>query len=150
MKSLDPGKNGGCASLSNASVADAIKMPSTDREIIEMLRPAQGSMPEDIYLEDIVKYAGNNMPSSSMATYAGNFGFLRGVAMTHGHRLILVPPKKWQKALGLGEPKSYGSKTEWKNHLKNRAGQLFPHIQVTLATADALLILEAARRGLIG
>ena len=39
-------------------------------------------------------------------------------------------------------------KTRWelvKAHLKGRAQALFPRVEVTLKTADALLILEAGR-----
>jgi hypothetical protein len=61
----------------------------------------------------------------------------------------MVPPKKWQQALGLGSAKDL-TKTQWKNKLKNKAQQLYPQIKVTLATADALLIYEAARRNLLG
>ncbi len=84
-----------------------------------------------------------------MAIYAGNWGFIRGVLTALGYRIVLVGPKAWQKALSLGTATGM-SKTEWKNKLKNRAEQLYPGIKVTLTTADALLILEAARRGLIG
>jgi hypothetical protein len=152
MIAIDPGAQGGVAFYDGGITAATrvVKMPSTDREIMELLRPAQGSLPQDIYIENLVKFAGRNMPSSAMATYAGNWGFIKGAATAFGHRIILVNPKAWQKSLSLGEPKSHASKTAWKNHLKNRAEQLFPHIKVTLATADALLILEAARRGFLG
>jgi hypothetical protein len=33
----------------------------------------------------------------------------------------------------------------WKAHLVERAQALFPRVEVTLKTADALLILEAGR-----
>jgi hypothetical protein len=46
--------------------------------------------------------------------------------------------------LGLGVKKTYG--TRWKAHLKERAQALYPHLTVTLKTADALLILEAGKR----
>ena len=89
------------------------------------------------------------MPSSSMAVYAGNWGFLKGVLTAFGYRIVLVQPKVWQAALGLGSATGM-SKTEWKNKLKNRAEQLYPDIKVTLATADALLIYEAAKQGKLG
>lgn len=38
------------------------------------------------------------------------------------------------------------SETQWKNRLKAKAQQLFPQQEVTLATADALLIAEFGRR----
>jgi len=61
-------------------------------------------------------------------------------------RVELVRPQKWQKALGLGSASGCASKTEWKNKLKAAAQRLYPHLKPTLATADALLILDFARR----
>jgi hypothetical protein len=52
----------------------------------------------------------------------------------------MVRPQKWQGFLGLG--KSEGDKTKWKNKLKAKAQNLFPSLDVTLSTADALLLLE--------
>ncbi len=43
---------------------------------------------------------------------------------------------------------AHKEKTRWelvKAHLKERAQALFPRLEVTLKTADALLILEAGR-----
>jgi NAD(P)-dependent dehydrogenase (short-subunit alcohol dehydrogenase family) len=37
------------------------------------------------------------------------------------------------------------TKTAWKNKLKARAQQLYPHLKVTLGTADALLLPETGR-----
>ncbi len=147
---IDPGAQGGIVSTGERDDhVIAMSMPKTEGDIINILNP--GFSPSaTVYLEDLVKFAGRNMPSSAMATYAGNWGFLKGAAMAFGYRVVLVPPKAWQKALGLGGSKSHANKTAWKNHLKQRAEQLFPKIKVTLATADALLIYEAARRGLIG
>ena len=139
---IDPGKNGGIAWVS-CGQANAARMPATDRELLDVFHLHEFT---DLYIEDLVKYAGTNMPSSSMATYASNWGKAVGMATALGLRIQLVPPAAWQKALGLGTSKGL-SKTEWKNKLKQRAEQLFPHIKVTLQTADALLILEAARLG---
>lgn len=147
---VDPGANGGIAAVNATGVIFNTRMPRTDRDISDLFKLMLPNCDGVAYLEDIVKFAGRNMPSSSMATYAGNWGFIRGILTALGYRIVLVPPKKWQKALGLGDAKSHGSKTAWKNHLKNRAEQLFPNVTVTLANADALLILEAARRGLLG
>lgn len=130
----------------------AIAMPKTDREILNFCTPpARVSDDADrvAYLEDLVKYTGRNMPSSAMATYASNWGIIKGILTVLRYRIVLVPPKKWQAALGLGS-KGKSTTTEWKNKLKQRAEQLYPNIKVTLATADALLILEAARQGKLG
>jgi hypothetical protein len=54
-----------------------------------------------------------------------------------------LKPDWWQKALRLGKSADHGDR--WKAHLKGRAQALFPRVEVTLKTADALLILEAGR-----
>ena len=79
-----------------------------------------------------------------MFNFGRNFGFLLGVAMTLGYRIIMVRPQAWQKGLGLGNSKGM-SKTEWKNKLKAEAQRRFPKLSVTLSTSDALLILEYGR-----
>ena len=54
-----------------------------------------------------------------------------------------LKPDWWQKARRLGNSADHGDR--WKAHLKERAQALFPRVEVTLKTADALLILEAGR-----
>ncbi len=58
-----------------------------------------------------------------------------------GCRVEYLKPDWWQKALRLGKSADHGDR--WKAHLKGRAQALFPRVEVTLKTADALLILEA-------
>ena len=77
-----------------------------------------------------------------MFRFGEHFGFIKGVIQTLGVRLELVRPQVWQKAFGLGTASACASKTVWKNKLKAEAQRRFPHLNVTLKTADALLILE--------
>lgn len=56
-----------------------------------------------------------------------------------------VTPQTWMKTYMLKKDKGE-SHTSWKNRLKTKAQQLFPHQKITLATADAFLIAEYARR----
>ena len=58
-------------------------------------------------------------------------------------RVEYMKPQHWQGALRLGKKADHGSR--WKAHLKSRTQALFPKVDVTLKTADALLILEAGR-----
>ncbi len=149
MIAIDPGVSGGIAiqksTVGNCTV-EAYSMPKTEREIFDLIENSQSADIDGAtaYLEALVKYTGRNMPSSAMASYAGNYGFLKGVLTALRWKIVLVPPKEWQKKLGLGKAKGL-TKTEWKNKLKQRAEELYPNIKVTLATADALLILEAAK-----
>ena len=73
---------------------------------------------------------------------------LYGAAVCLGWKMHRVRPAIWQKAHTCGT-KGERSTTEWKNVLKARAAELFPTVDVTLWNADALLILDAAKRGAI-
>lgn len=57
----------------------------------------------------------------------------------------LVTPQRWQKGMSVGVRAGL-ERADWKRKLKAQAERLFPGQRVTLATADALLILEWARR----
>lgn len=152
MIAIDGGKGGGISVLLPGQTATTFHMPATDGELLQKLRIAKASEAETAYLEDIVLYVprrtakGKELPSSRLITYGANWGTLKGMLFALDYRIVLVPPQKWQKALGLGNSRGM-SKTLWKNKLKQRAEELFPGIKVTLATADSLLILEAARQG---
>ena len=89
-------------------------------------------------------YVGRAQPASYAYRFGENAGFLKGVIQTLGVRLVLVRPQDWQKGFGLGTASACASKRIWKNKLKAEAQRRFPHLKVTLKTADALLILEWA------
>jgi len=146
---IDPGKSGGMASWSDAYVVKALPMPDTPREIIDAINDyfqvaCRNSI---VIMEKVSGYAGGGgQPGSAMFRFGEGYGFIQGVVMTLGMRLELVTPQKWQKALGLSHREKTQSKCEWKNKLKAEAERLYPGVKVTLATADALLLLEYARR----
>jgi hypothetical protein len=56
-----------------------------------------------------------------------------------------VTPQTWMKTYMLKKEKGE-TNTQWKNRLKTKAEQLFPHQKITLKNADAFLIAEYARR----
>lgn len=149
MVAIDPGTGGGIAVALAGDSATAFSMPKTEKEILKHLQFARAGGATTVYLEQLVKFAGRNQSGSSAITYGANWGIIKGILTALDFRTILVRPQTWQKALELGTSKGK-TRTEWKNHLKNRAEQLFPQLDVTLATADALLILECAKRGLLG
>ena len=95
-------------------------------------------------LEEVSGFAGKAQPGSAMFRFGEHFGFIKGVVQALEIRLVLVRPQVWQKGFGLGTASACASKTIWKNKLKAEAQRRFPHLNVTLKTADALLILEHA------
>ena len=145
---IDPGASGGIAWQGQGMLPAVMPMPETDGDLVAELTSIYNSgLCRTCYIEDLVKYTGRNMPSSAMAVYARNFGFIEGSLASLGCRVVRVKPQVWHKVLGLGNSRG-GSKAEWKNKLKGEAQRLFPHLrkQITLKTADALLILEYGRR----
>lgn len=140
---IDPGANGGFMARSGDGALLTGAMPETEGDILSLLEMLSfANTPRKVcYLENLVKFTGTPMPSSAMATYASNWGVLKGMLMALKFQLVLVTPQNWQKALGMGTSKSM-SKTEWKNKLKSEAQRLYPEVKITLANADAALIFR--------
>ena len=122
-------------------------MPKTEKDLVDLLASLlQGA--DVIYLEKVGGFAGGRgQPGSAMFEFGKWATAPLWIALCYQVRVVQVTPQKWQKLLSLGVKKGKDSraKTIWKNKLKSRAQQLFPGVAVTLKTADALLILEAAR-----
>lgn len=143
---IDPGASGGVAWRINGNNHCA-KMPDTEGGAVTLLRSI-GCVTETTqtatlcYIEEVGGFIGKAQPGSAMFKFGFNAGLLRGIAMALGWRIILVRPAKWQAGLGLGGSKSCDSKADWKRKLKGEAERRFPDMTVTLATADALLILD--------
>ena len=139
---IDPGASGGIAWIMADENPTTSPMPKTEGDIVDVLNAAIAQGCQIAYVEEVGGYCGAAMPGSAMFNFGRNFGFILGVLAARGIRVELVKPQKWQKHFGLGTVKESGGKTPWKNKLKAKAQQLFPHLDVTLKTADALLILE--------
>lgn len=148
---IDPGKSGGYAISYSEREVRAYPMPETEGDILDLFRceAAEAGGPENVVavVEDLPLFTGAEIPGARMAVLHRNFGFLLGALGMAGIRRELVKPQAWQTGLGLGNSRTLPGtrsqrKTAWKNKLKARAQELYPNLKVTLATADALLILE--------
>jgi hypothetical protein len=137
---IDPGVGGGIGKFTITDGIMAAKMPDGVNAIWDAI-PSGGGV---AYIEDVPKYCGGKIASSSTAVLFRNFGRVEGLLTALGWRVILVPPKEWQARLNLGGRKSVDSQPAWKRKLKEEAERRFPNESVTLATADALLILDYA------
>lgn len=144
----DPGVNGGFA-WTDSEQTSALPMPPTDADVAELLAHLSSKAKDvTMYLEEPPLFAGRNIPGSAVGKLHFNFGLVLGISLACGFRVHRVRPATWQKAHPVGT-KGDRSTTVWKNVLKGRAQELFPTVDVTLKTADALLILDAGIRGAI-
>jgi hypothetical protein len=143
---IDPGASGGLAVKDGSGKVYTESMPDTEGDIIVRLEGIRAeAYVEDwrpiAIVEDQTGYAGIQVSAPAMFKYGRNFGFILGTLQATGWIVELVKPQMWIKALSLGNRRNHASRTAWKNHLKTRAQQYYPNLKVTLATADALLIL---------
>lgn len=137
---IDPGKGGGIA-IQNSDAA-AHSMPDTAIDTARLLDPHVA--PDTIiYLEHVPPYVPCARPKN-MFRLGESFGVLQGILAALRIRTVLVRPAKWQAHFGLGTRSACKSDSEWKNKLKAEAQRRFPHLKVTLKTADALLLLDYA------
>lgn len=140
---IDPGKNGGIAifDIQQQQLSQLIKMPDTPTDILNFLSVYNTN--SVCYLEKVGGLPG--MGGSAMFNFGKGYGHIEMALLANKIKTVTVTPQQWQKTLQLGT-KGNKSTTEWKNKLKAKAQQLYPQVdKITLATSDALLILEYAR-----
>ena len=150
---IDPGKSGGIA-WSSPNGDRSAPLPKTlgdFREQVFNILGEQGffhAISQSVcYLESPPKFV-KAIPGSAVFVMAQSFGRIEGVLAAFKVPTVTVTPQAWQKAHGLGT-RGEMTTTQWKNKLKARAQSLYPEEKVTLATADALLIFNAACHRLI-
>lgn len=132
---VDPGKSGGLAVIAgNGSVRAAVKMPETDRDVLDWLKQFGGA-------RAVLEQASSSYQQGvvSAFSFGRSCGMIRMALVATEIPFDYVTPARWQKALGC---RSGGDK----NVTKRRAQDLFPSVRVTHAIADALLIAEYCRR----
>ena len=140
---IDPGQSGSIACIPNndPSKAWAIKMPETLGDLWAHISELSKLEHEAVaYLESVHSMPGQGVSSSFK--FGRGFGTLEMALTAAGIRFEYVTPQKWQKALGC---LTKGDK----NVSKAKAQQLFPHLKITHAIADGLLIAEYCRRASI-
>lgn len=148
---IDPGSAGAIAWLGSNGKVAVENMPDTPMDILCLLKEiAFEGMAESEYNTNAVCYledVGHGMPNQSSkatASFARHNGHLEMALLALGVKTVKVLPTKWQKTLGIGNSKGCADKREWKIKLKAKCQELFPDKKVTLANADALLILDYA------
>ena len=139
---VDPGLSGGIACWKEDQPITAFSMPPTEGDLLELVRTLIAPGQTVALIEKVSGFAGKQQPGGAMFTFGRNFGFIIGIFQALNVRVELVLPQKWQRPLSLGTARSCASRTVWKNKLKGCAQRLYPAIKTTLATSDALLILD--------
>lgn len=140
---IDPGASGGIAFIpdDNSAKAWAVKMPETLADLWEVLME-NWTLNQDVKSAHCCLEKVHSMPGQGVASsfkFGQGFGHLEMALTAAKIPFTYVTPQKWQKELGC---LTKGDK----NVSKSRAAQLFPHLKVTHAIADGLLLAEYCRR----
>lgn len=143
---IDPGVNGGIAVLKlDGSVEFAVKMPATDRDVLDLFDSfydEDGTRARDgLIVRAMIErvHSSPQMGVVSAFTFGRGYGALQMALTARSIPFDEVTPQKWQAAMSC---RSGGDK----NVTKARAQALFPDVKCTHAISDALLIAEFARR----
>ena len=145
MKSIiaiDPGASGGIAwSKQDGGGVETAPMPEGMTEICDFIRGLAASLVDPVcYIEKVGGYMpGNSGPAA--CKFARHMGHLEMALYANGVPTVQVTPNKWMKAIG-SWPKD---KTERKRAIKEEMARRFPHLKVTLKTADALGVFVYAK-----
>jgi hypothetical protein len=141
LLAIDPGMSGGVAWMKDDTVC-AVKMPVDPFDMLDLFREIQKGEKVSAALEKVGNHVHGNSASSSVKL-SRNVGHLEMglMALAISHRQVL--PTKWMKHVVPGRPKGLDPKTvrDRKNYIKLEMQRRYPHLRVTLCTADALGIL---------
>ena len=136
-------------------------MPSDEAGVLDLLRKVARSLEDAgtplasvrVGVELLTGYVGDGgNPGSGMFVLGKNVGAILASLHAVGLPFEMISPPVWQRSVGVEPRRKVGrktveSRTEFKNRIKLMAAQLFPDLsEVTLKTADALLIAEHMRR----
>lgn len=134
---IDPGKNGGLATIDSYGIVEVHKMPDTAKDVYLLLCALSAGKKVYAVLERVA--SSPQMGVTSAFTFGRGFGNLEVALYAAGIQFEMCQPAKWMRFLGC---LTRGQKSV----TKIKAQQLFPSIKVTNYVADALLIAEYARR----
>ena len=137
---IDPGQSGGIAWMDDDGIINCADMPPTPGDIIDHLRMLKANGHTlTAYLEKTGGYVpGNSGPAA--CKFARGCGLLEGAIMALSIPLVEIAPAVWMKSLG-ALPKD---KRDRKNAIKGLMQARYPHLKITLSTADALGLLTYA------
>lgn len=141
---IDPGASGGIVSIYGSTVT-ATKMPPTEQDVWTLV--SSHSQPFGDRAFAVIEWihpAIQGIGKSSMSKLYGSYMQLRGYLTAARIPFEAVQTTIWAKTFGMARKGEESRK--WKNRLRAKAQQLFPKVDVTLETADALLISEHCRR----
>lgn len=147
---IDPGASGGIAWSDTEGGVHAEPMPDGMTAQCDRLRSIVAEMGNRCA---ILEKVGGYMPGNSgpaAATFARHCGHIEAALYCFAVPTQQVSPSVWQRALGFGVARfgpvadKQAAKAQNKRDIRDAMQRRYPHLTVTLKTADALAILTWA------
>jgi hypothetical protein len=138
---IDPGAAGGIAWY-DAGTVDAIPMPDGMTALCDWLRSERHHILR-CHIEKVGQHRMGNSASAS-ATFARHCGHIEAACYLLGYPVVEVSPTKWLKHFGAPTGSTPDEKRARKHFVRDLMARRYPHLKVTLKTADALGILTYA------
>lgn len=147
---VDPGKSGGLAVILHDGAVNTYKMPDDEPGVWKLVGLVTDGRLDHLraMIEKVQGFIGHAQPGAAMFKFGMGYGGLRMAMIGHGVSFSETAPVVWQRRLGIPARTPKESKGEYKKRLCLFARQLFPKYtnRITLATCDALLLAEYAKR----
>ena len=127
---VDPGANGAFVWSVDGIATECHKMPKTDVEVCQLMADLSTKTKSVALFLETPSMAGYGakIPGSAIAKLQFNVGIIYGASIAMGWQVHRIDPKAWQKTHPVGKKSDHGS--GWKRHLKARAIELFPTVDV--------------------
>jgi hypothetical protein len=135
--SIDPGASGGFAWIDRDGITHAEAMPKGMTAQADRLRSLTVELPGLLAVMEKTGTARPTDAKGSAVKFGRHCGNLEAALYVLGIPTEQIPPATWMKTLG-ALPKD---KAERKRAIKEEVARRFPHLTVTLKTADALGLL---------
>jgi hypothetical protein len=142
---IDPGASGGFAWVDNEGLVRAESIPAGMTAMVDRLRELAVELPG---IAAVLEKVGHWMPGdhpNAATKFARHCGQVEAGLYSLGIPFEEVAPGVWMKSLG-GLPKA---KADRKRMIRELMARRYPHLRVTLDTADALGLLTW-KLGLVG
>lgn len=137
LLAIDPGASGGLAWVDGDGVVEAESMPDGMTAVVDRLRGLAAELPG---VACVIEKVGLWMPGdhpNAATKFARHCGQLESALYALGIPSEDVAPGVWMKSLG-ALPKE---KADRKRMIRELMSRRYPHLRVTLDTADALGML---------
>ena len=141
---IDPGAGGGIAVIDGRGQMKAFKCPKSSEEMALLFEVTMGNTaPDKIRLLMERVWARPNNAVRSAFAYGVNYGQWMGIIACHEVPLQTCLPNQWISYYKCDKNLEYQERKRW---LKEKAKSLYPNLNITLTTADSILIADYAMK----